>query len=226
MTTFKSADLASSRFSNFADALIDLRHAQDPAAQTLASEHVPLLLRIFHPHDARFEDLDRSTRQVLEVLTRHEQALRQGNAPVDGVMTFTASWLEGRWDGSGFSKVMGSLETAVYTDVQDLRDRVLPLDDDGAEVLADYAFLLKSIEGLTQDVYWVLRQQGPALLPPLEAEIHALPGTAQDLILHALEATAGTAEGQGFYERFIEKTDETWLKAAAETYMSRTRNQE
>jgi len=221
MTTFDPADLASNQFTHFADALIDLRHAQDPTAQVLEPDHVPHLLRIFHPHDARFEDLDRSTRKVLEVLTRHEQALRQNNAPVDGVKTFTASWLEGRRDDSGFSKVMGTLEMAVYTDVQDLRDRVLPMDDAGAETLADYAFLLKSMEGLMQDVYWVLRMQGAGIMPALEAEIHGLPGTAQDLILHALEVTAGTDEGKAFYGRFIEATEETWLEAAADTYLSR-----
>ena len=219
--SFNTEDLSSPRFTNFADALIDLRHAPPPVRQALTPGHVSRLLRIFHPHDAGFEDLDATTARVLEVLTRHDEILRQGGAPVDGVFTFTTGWLHGRWDGSGFAKVMGSLEMAVYTDVQDLRDRVIPLDGDGGETLADYAFLLKSLEGLGQDVYWVLREEGGRLLDALEAEIHTLPGTAQDLVLHALEAQAGTAQGKAFFERFIERTEAAWLEAAAETYLSR-----
>ena len=219
--SFNPEDLASAQFTNFADALIDLRHAPAAVRLKLEPPMVNRLLRIFHPHDAGFGDLDAITARVLELLTRHDQVLRQGGAPVQGVSTFTEGWLQGRWDGSGFAKVMGSLEMAVYTDVQDLRDRVIQLDGDGGETLADYAFLLKSLEGLGQDVYWVLREEGGRLLDALEAELHTLPGTAQDLVLHALEPQAGTEEGRAFFERFIATTKEIWLKAAAETYLSR-----
>ena len=221
MSGFNPEELASDQFTNFADALIYLRHAPEADRQHLEAAQLTRLLRILHPHDAGFADLDAAAQRVLDVLTRHDQTLREAGAPVDGVRAYTAGWLEDRLDGSGFAKVMGSLEMAAYTDVQELRDRVIRLNGDDGEILADYAFLLKSIEGLGQDVYWVLREEGGRLLAAIEAVIHDLPGTGQDLVLHALEAHAGTEEGRAFFERFIEQTGEKWLEAAAGTYLSR-----
>jgi hypothetical protein len=139
----------------------------------------------------------------MELLMKHEKRLEPD--VMNGLATYAAGCLNGRYDPSGFTYVAGSLEMAALVDAQTIEKALKRDFPEDASAFKRYADWMKEIEGGRHVSYWVLRRIGnrPELQKRLLYTTLQLEPMFKSFVLHALDEFVGDAGIIGFYKDYI-----------------------
>ena len=83
--------------------------------------HFDQLCRVFELYTYDYKDIQELVKQVLDLIAKHEDRLKEAGIHVDGVKKYAEGWLEHKLIREGFFYVAGSLEMAALVDIKQFK---------------------------------------------------------------------------------------------------------